>query len=377
MKFRFLVFILFQSALGYGNYPEDDQCKVRVVDCSHFEGRTSNRMIPGKQGPRGHKGEQGPQGVPGQRGVEGPRGSPGDTGRQGVAGPPGEKCDMKEVESHVTEVEGNLNLTAEKSDQRFRRMERLLEELKEENAEMAQKLKELSGCPVEPVKNGSVSVEGGVAKFACDEGFTTDDVSSRLCLSPFLVPNLVESPFSCYAECKNVQAKFSSANNTSEVLTHNEVVRFTCDHDANTYYDVTCTNGAFETSVVDCEPRYEIFLTSSRTDWWNARNLCKQSGGDLVHKTFERHVGKFRVSYAQEIKTLSDGHRWVGITREGYNFNLLDGRNMAEVDLLYDWAKGQPQRGGDLVVGINNGRNLHDFGGRQNFYGVCERVVKK
>ena len=50
---------------------------------------------------------------------------------------------------------------------------------------------------------------------------------------------------------------------------------------------------------------------------------------------------------------------------------------MAEVDLLYDWAKGQPQRGGDLVVGINNGRNLHDFGGRQNFYGVCERVVKK
>ena len=113
--------------------------QVRVVDCSHFEGRTSNRMIPGKQGPRGHKGEQGPQGVPGQRGLEGPRGLPGDTGR------PGERCDMKEVESHVTEVEENLNLIVEKSDQRFRRMERLLEDLKEENAEMAQKLKELSG----------------------------------------------------------------------------------------------------------------------------------------------------------------------------------------------------------------------------------------
>ena len=134
--------------------------QVRVVDCSHFEGRTSNRMIPGKQGPRGHKGEQGPQGVPGQRGLEGPRGLPGDTGR------PGERCDMKEVESHVTEVEShvtevrshvtevkshvteveeNLNLTVEKSDQRFRRMERLLEKLVEENAEMAQKLKELSG----------------------------------------------------------------------------------------------------------------------------------------------------------------------------------------------------------------------------------------
>ena len=41
MKVRFLVFILFQSTLGYGNYPEDEQCKVtRVVDCSHLEGLT-------------------------------------------------------------------------------------------------------------------------------------------------------------------------------------------------------------------------------------------------------------------------------------------------------------------------------------------------
>ena len=56
-----------------------------------------------------------------------------------------------------------------------------------------------TGCPVEPVKNGSVSVDGGVAKFACDEGFNSDDVSSRLCMNSFLVPNLVESPFKCYA----------------------------------------------------------------------------------------------------------------------------------------------------------------------------------
>ena len=44
---------------------------------------------------------------------------------------------------------------------------------------------------------------------------------------------------------------------------------------------------------------FEIFLTSSRTDWLNARNLCESLGGNLIHKTLERHVGKFRVSYAQ------------------------------------------------------------------------------
>ena len=114
------------------------------MDCSHFEGRTSNRMIPGKQGPRGHKGDQGAQGLPGQRGIEGPRGLPGDTGRQGVKGAPGENCDrshVTEVESHVTKIERSFNLTAEKQ----KRMEKMLKKLMEENAEMAQKLKELSG----------------------------------------------------------------------------------------------------------------------------------------------------------------------------------------------------------------------------------------
>ena len=70
-------------------------------------------MIPGKQGPRGHKGEQ------------------------GVKGAPGEGCDC----SRATEVEVKLNSTAE----RCTRVERLLEELKERNDEMAQRLKELSG----------------------------------------------------------------------------------------------------------------------------------------------------------------------------------------------------------------------------------------
>merc|ERR1719376_1883107 len=103
-------------------------------------------------------------------------------GEQGVKGAPGERCDC----SRATEVEVKLNLTAE----RCTRVERLLEELKERNDEMAQRLKELSEC-----KN-------------------------------------------------NLSAKFSSSNNTSDVLTNNEVVRFTCDHDANTYYDVTCDHDA-------------------------------------------------------------------------------------------------------------------------------------
>ena len=90
-----------------------------------IKGSRTNRMIPGKQGPRGHKGDQGAQGLPG------------DAGRQGVKGAPGESCDR----SHVTELETNLKLTAE----RCMRVETLLEELKKENAEMAQKLKELSG----------------------------------------------------------------------------------------------------------------------------------------------------------------------------------------------------------------------------------------
>ena len=114
------------------------------MDCSHFEGRTSNQMIPGKQGPRGHKGDQGAHGLPGQRGIEGPRGLPGDTGRQGVKGAPGENCGrshVTEVESHVIEIERNLNLTAEKQ----KNMEKMLKKLMEENAEMAQRLKELTG----------------------------------------------------------------------------------------------------------------------------------------------------------------------------------------------------------------------------------------
>ena len=127
-------------------------------------------MIPGKQGPRGYKGDQGliglpgpqgfvglpgPQGdtgpagqqgligLPGQRGVEGPPGLQGETGEkgsQGIDGPPGESCDC----SYMGELERKFNLTVEKNNHRYKRMERMLEKLKEENVELAQQLHKMS-----------------------------------------------------------------------------------------------------------------------------------------------------------------------------------------------------------------------------------------
>ena len=48
---------------------------------------------------------------------------------------------------------------------------------------------------------------------------------------------------------------------------------------------------------------------------------------------------------------------------------------MADLDLLYGWARGQPQRGRDVVVGISGGRDFHDFIGSENLFGMCERIV--
>ena len=38
-------------------------------------------------------------------------------------------------------------------------------------------------------------------------------------------------------------------------IKHGEAVRFTCRHQTDTYYDITCENGIFNTDDVICYPR--------------------------------------------------------------------------------------------------------------------------
>ena len=173
MKNLFYIFLMFRTAIGQDYLEDDEQCKIRVLDCD-VERRSSERrrsqIFQGKQGPRGHKGDQGliglpgpqgfvglpgpqgetgpagPQGLiglPGQRGVEGPRGLQGENGvkgSQGMDGPPGESCNC----SYMGELERKFNLTVEKNNHRYKRMERMLEKLQGENVELTRKLRQIS-----------------------------------------------------------------------------------------------------------------------------------------------------------------------------------------------------------------------------------------
>ena len=91
-------------------------------------------------------------------------------------------------------------------------------------------------------------------------------------------------------------------------------------------------------------------------------------------------IQQLKTSFYREIKRklspFSHQDVWVGISTDDYYFTLLDGRKMTEVDLLYNWDRGQPGRGSEIVAGIRYGRTLHDFSGRKNVYGVCERIVE-
>ena len=49
---------------------------------------------------------------------------------------------------------------------------------------------------------------------------------------------------------------------------------------------------------------------------------------------------------------------------------------MIDIDLLYNWDTNQPGRGSEIVAALVNYRGaVHDYTGKQAFYGICEKVV--
>ena len=52
----------------------------------------------------------------------------------------------------------------------------------------------------------------------------------------------------------------SNQTNAESSMKHGEEIRFTCKHQADVYYDVTCENGIFNTDEVVCYPRKYLFM---------------------------------------------------------------------------------------------------------------------
>ena len=88
---------------------EDQQCKVRIVDCENKQLQPKTQLISGKKGPRGHKGE------PGQK---------------GAIGHPGQNCNC----TYVKELENKLESVNQKMNYRVKKLELLVEELQYKNS---------------------------------------------------------------------------------------------------------------------------------------------------------------------------------------------------------------------------------------------------
>ena len=59
-------------------------------------------------------------------------------------------------------------------------------------------------------------------------------------------------------DCKVKEpVKWATSNRTNEEssMKHGEEIRFTCKHQTDVHYDVTCENGIFNTDKVICYPR--------------------------------------------------------------------------------------------------------------------------
>ena len=50
-------------------------------------------------------------------------------------------------------------------------------------------------------------------------------------------------------------------------MKHGEEIRFTCKHQTDVHYDVTCENGTFNTDEVVCYPRKYLFMTKKHTNY--------------------------------------------------------------------------------------------------------------
>jgi len=231
LKTFLLFYIIVPLVFSQEIIEENQQCRVRIVDCENKQVHPKTQLISGKKGPRGTKGE------PGQK---------------GEIGLPGQNCNC----TYVKHLEDKLESVNEKVNHRIKKLEVLVEELQYKNNELAScHLDEIENSfftPSNPVLNSTI------VQYQCDEGFSTADVGQRTCINNKLQPSFDETPFKCYKNCKVKEpVKWATTNHINEESStkQGEEVRFTCKHQTYVYYDVTCENGAFNTDEVVCYPQ--------------------------------------------------------------------------------------------------------------------------
>jgi len=231
MKTLLLIYIIIPLVFSQQIVEEDQQCKVRIVDCENKQLQPKTQMISGKKGPRGLKGE------PGQK---------------GAIGHPGQNCNC----TYVKELENKLESFNQKVNHRMKKLELLVEELQNKNSVLA-------SCQPAEIENASFTPSSSVlnatmVQYQCNEGFSTTDLDQRTCINNKLQPSFDKVPFKCFKDCIiNEPVKWVTRSQIykENSIKHGEAVRFTCRHQTDTYYDITCENGIFNTDDVICYPQ--------------------------------------------------------------------------------------------------------------------------
>jgi len=232
MKTLLLIYIIIPLVFSQQIVEEDQQCKVRIVDCENKQLQPKTQMISGKKGPRGLKGE------PGQK---------------GAIGHPGQNCNC----TYVKELEHKLERFSQKVNHRVKKLELVVEEL------LQYKNSVLASCQPDEIENASFTPSSSVlnatiVQYQCNEGFSTTDLDQRTCVNNELQPSFDKVPFKCFKDCIiNEPVKWVTRSQIykENSIKHGEAVRFTCRHQTDTYYDITCENGIFNTDDVICYPQ--------------------------------------------------------------------------------------------------------------------------
>ena len=112
MKTFLLFYIIAPLVFSQEITDEDQQCRVRIVDCENKQVYPKTQLISGKKGPRGDKGEP---------------------GKKGEIGLPGQDCNC----TYVKHLEDKLESVNEKVNHRIKKLEVLVENLQYKNNELA------------------------------------------------------------------------------------------------------------------------------------------------------------------------------------------------------------------------------------------------
>ena len=115
MNIFFLLYIIVPLVFSQEVIEEDQQCRVRIVDCENKQVHPKTQLISGKKGPRGTKGE------PGQK---------------GEIGLPGQDCNCTYVKQLEDKLQ-SVNEKFKKVNHRINNFEVLVEELQYKNNVLA------------------------------------------------------------------------------------------------------------------------------------------------------------------------------------------------------------------------------------------------